>query len=149
MAPYFKANKRLPAMDLPDIPLLSMLRERMSWLNQRQDVLTQNVANVDTPGFVARDLKPLDFSEQLRNAPGPLRNAGQLTVTDPRHISISNATSGVFQDYQVRDAEANPNGNSVSLEQEMIKVSDTEAQFQAATNLYAKTITMMKTAIGH
>jgi flagellar basal-body rod protein FlgB len=31
----------------------------------------------------------------------------------------------------------------------MIKVSDTQAQFQAATNLYAKAMTMMKTAIGH
>jgi flagellar basal-body rod protein FlgB len=136
-------------MNLPDIPLLTMLRDRMAWLNQRQDVLTQNVANVDTPGFVARDLKPLDFSRQLRQAAGPLRNAGQLTVTDPRHISIPSTTTSAFEDYPVRDAEANPNGNSVSLEQEMIKVSDTESQFQAATNLYAKAMTMMKTAIGH
>jgi flagellar basal-body rod protein FlgB len=149
MASCFKANKRLPPMDLTDIPLLSMLRERMGWLNQRQDVLTQNVANVDTPGFVARDLKPQDFSHELQQAQSPMRTAGQLAVTDPRHISLTSTTSGPFQNYEVRDAEANPNGNSVSLEQEMIKVSDTQAQFQAATNLYAKTITMMKTAIGH
>jgi flagellar basal-body rod protein FlgB len=136
-------------MDLPDIPLLSMLRERMTWLNQRQDVLTQNVANADTPGFVARDLKPQDFSKELQQAENPMRAAGQLSITDPRHISITSTSSGAFQDYQVRDAEANPNGNSVSLEQEMIKVSDTQAQFQAAANLYAKAMTMMKTAIGH
>ena len=136
-------------MDLPDVPLLSMLRERMTWLNQRQDVLTQNVANADTPGFVARDLKPQDFSDELRQSQDPMPSAGQLMITDPRHISLSSSTSGPFEDYEVRDAEANPNGNSVSLEQEMIKVSDTQAQFQAATNLYAKTITMMKTAIGH
>ena len=137
-------------MNLTDIPLLSMLKTRMTWLNQRQDVLTQNVANVDTPGFTARDLKPIDFAEELRHTASPLRAAGQLVTTDPHHIAISSSTgSGAFQDYQVRDAEANPNGNSVSLEQEMIKVSDTEAQFQAATNLYAKTMSMMKTAIGH
>jgi flagellar basal-body rod protein FlgB len=136
-------------MNLPDIPLLSMLRERMTWLNQRQDVLTQNVANADTPGFVARDLKPQDFSEELRQAQSPARAASQLMTTDPRHISVPSTSSAPFEDYEVRDAEANPNGNSVSLEQEMIKVSDTEAQFQAATNLYGKTITMMKTAIGH
>jgi flagellar basal-body rod protein FlgB len=135
-------------MELTDIPLLSMLRERMTWLNQRQDVLTQNVANVDTPGFVARDLKPVDFDHELKQAQSPMRSAGQLAVTDPRHISTTATTNG-FQNFYVRDAEANPNGNSVSLEQEMIKVSDTQAQFQAASNLYAKTITMMKTAIGH
>ena len=52
-------------MNLPDVPLLSMLRERMTWLHQRQDVLSQNVANADTPGYVARDLKAQDFSAML------------------------------------------------------------------------------------
>jgi flagellar basal-body rod protein FlgB len=136
-------------MNLPDIPLLSMLRTRMSWLNQRQDTLTQNVANADTPGYVAHDLKPLDFSQMLRQADSPMKSAGQMMVTDPRHIAIPPQSGGDFEDMQVSDSEASPNGNSVSLEQEMIKVSDTQAQFQAATNLYAKAMTMMKTAIGH
>ena len=52
-------------MDLPDVPLMAMLRERMNWLHQRQDVLSENVANADTPNYVARDLKPLDFEQTL------------------------------------------------------------------------------------
>ena len=52
------------ALNLPDIPIFSILRERMAWLNQRQSVLSENVANADTPGFVARDLKPLDFQDR-------------------------------------------------------------------------------------
>jgi flagellar basal-body rod protein FlgB len=136
-------------MNLPDIPLLSMLRTRMSWLNQRQDVLTQNVANADTPGYVAHDLKALDFSQELRQAASPMKSASQLMVTDPRHIAVQPMAASDFEDMTVNDSEANPNGNTVSLEQEMIKVSDTQAQFQAATNLYAKAMTMMKTAIGH
>jgi flagellar basal-body rod protein FlgB len=137
-------------MNLPDIPLLSMLRTRMSWLNQRQDMLTQNVANADTPGYAAHDLKPLDFSQALRQADNPMKSAGQLLVTDPHHIAIAPSSSGGdFEATQINDSEASPNGNSVSLEQEMIKVSDTQAQFQAAANLYAKAMTMMKTAIGH
>jgi flagellar basal-body rod protein FlgB len=136
-------------MNFPDIPLLSMLKTQMTWLNQRQDVLTQNVANADTPGYVAHDLKPVDFSGALRQASGPPKTAGQLTVTDPRHIAVpATGQSGGFENVEMPDAEANPNGNSVSLEQEMIKVSDTQAQFQAATNLYAKAMSMMRTAIG-
>jgi flagellar basal-body rod protein FlgB len=149
MGSYFKANKRLPAMNLPDIPLLSMLKTRMAWLNQRQDVLTQNVANADTPGYVAHDLKALDFSKELRQSASLTQSASQMMVTDPRHIAIPPKSGGGFDDVEVHDSEANPNGNSVSLEQEMIKVSETQAQFQAATNLYAKAMTMMKTAIGH
>jgi flagellar basal-body rod protein FlgB len=136
------------AMDLPDIPLLSMLKTRMSWLNQRQDVLTQNVANADTPGYVAHDLKQLDFADEIRKTSGPSQAASQLLVTDPRHIALPSASQNSFEDVEAGDTEASPNGNSVSLEQEMIKVSDTQAQFQAATNLYSKAMSMMRTAIG-
>lgn len=137
-------------MDFPDVPLLSMLKTRMTWLNQRQDVLTQNVANADTPNYVAHDLKPLDFSRELRQAAGPAQSAGRLNVTNPHHIALkTSAGRAGFEDMEVRDSEASPNGNSVSLEQEMIKVSDTQAEFQAATNLYSKAMAMMRTAIGH
>lgn len=134
-------------MDLPDVPLMSMLRTRMSWLHQRQDVLSQNVANADTPKYVAHDLKPLEFKDSL-HAPA-FNNAGTLRVTNAHHIAIRPEGSATFDDMETRDIEANPNGNSVSLEAEMIKVSDTQAQFQAAANIYAKAMTMMKTAIGH
>jgi|SRR5581483_1111012 len=136
-------------MNLPDIPLLSMLRQRMAWLNQRQDILSQNVANADTPGFAARDLKPVDFSEELRRTTGSGAVANVMKVTDPRHIAIGVGGKEGFDDFETHDVESNPDGNTVSLEMEMIKVSDTQAQFQAAANLYAKAMTMMKTAIGH
>jgi flagellar basal-body rod protein FlgB len=132
-------------MNLPDIPLLSMLRERMTWLHQRQDLLSQNVANADTPGYVARDLKPLDFERALSDA----NSGATMMTTNVRHIALSPSHAGKFDDHETPDQESNPNGNAVSLEMEMIKVSDTQAQFQAAANLYAKTITLMKTAIGH
>ena len=45
-------------MHMADIPLLSMLKDRMSWLSARQSVLSQNVANADSPGYTAHDLKP-------------------------------------------------------------------------------------------
>ena len=132
-------------MNMPDMPLLSVLRERMSWLHQRQDVLSQNVANADTPGYAARDLKPQDFSAILK---GETRNGSALLSTDPRHISMKPGSSSRFTDEEAADSVANPNGNAVSLEQEMIKVSETQAEFQAAANLYAKAMSMMKTAIG-
>lgn len=131
-------------MDLPDVPLLAMLRERMNWLNQRQDVLSQNVANADTPGFVSHDLKPLDFEDALSQT----GNGASLVTTNTRHIAISPSHASKFEDREAPDQEASPNGNSVALEAEMVKVSDTQAQFQAAANLYAKAMTLMKTAIG-
>ena len=131
-------------MDLPDMPLFSMLRQRMTWLHQRQDLLSQNVANADTPNYMARDLKPLNFDDAMKSISG-----AAMTTTNARHIAMSPTSAGAFEDQATPDTEASPNGNAVSLEMEMIKVSDTQAQFQAASNLYAKAMTMMKTAIGH
>src|SRR6266404_6744293 len=128
-------------MELRDLPLLSMLRQRMTWLNQRQDVLSQNVANADTPRYIARDLKALDF-DQMLSAPNQTGTA--MMTTNARHFSLSATHGGKFEDHETPDQESNPNGNAVSLEVEMIKVSDTQAQFQAAANLYAKAKTMMK-----
>lgn len=131
-------------MDVPGIPLMAMLRQKMTWLNARQDILSQNVANADTPAYVARDLREMDFGETLKMEV----RGGRMVTTNARHITIAPTQMSKFEDYETPDQEANPNGNAVSLEQEMIKVSETQAQFAAAANLYAKTITMMKTAIG-
>jgi len=131
---------------MPDVPLMSMLRERMSWLESRQNVLSQNVANADTPGFVARDLVPQDFEKLLKGS-GPSPFHITLAGSDAHHIGIISASSD-YGSKETPDVEESLNGNSVSLEQEMIKVSDTQAQFQAATNLYSKALSMMRTALG-
>jgi flagellar basal-body rod protein FlgB len=132
-------------VNLPDVPLFAMLKERMTWLHQRQDLLSQNVANADTPGYVARDLKALDFESALRKTSG----GAAMMTTNARHIAIAPTSASKFDDVAAPDVASSPNGNAVSLEMEMIKVSDTQAQFQAAANLYAKAMTLMKTAIGH
>ncbi|HEY7979479.1 MAG TPA: flagellar basal body rod protein FlgB [Rhizomicrobium sp.] len=135
-------------MQIADIPLLGMLRERMSWLNARQDTLAQNVANADSPGYLARDLKPMSFDDMMKRVNGGDRSSGLLT-TDPRHINITGSQSDSFDGQDAPDTEASVTGNTVSLEAEMMKVSDTQAQFQAATNLYSKALSMMRTAIGN
>jgi len=135
-------------MQMADIPLLGMLRERMSWLNARQDTLSQNVANADSPGYLARDLKPMNFEDMMKRVNGESQSSG-LTTTNAMHINIKASQPGNYAGEDAPDTEASVSGNTVSLESEMIKVSDTQAQFQAATNLYSKAISMMRTAIGN
>jgi flagellar basal-body rod protein FlgB len=129
-------------MNLTSVPLLDVLRERMSWLSARQNVLSQNVANADSPGYSAADLKPVDFQKVLEQSTEPAAFQGGLVVTDPHHIATTpSTTSG-------SGFESTTDGNeSVSTEEEMMKVADTQAQYQAATNIYAKAISMMRTAI--
>lgn len=125
------------------MPLFSLLTQRMSWLSARQSVLAQNVANSDTPGYAARDMKPMDFGALVAqsNGQGP-----RLVVTNARHIYADGAMGGMESERAAE--ESTPTGNSVSLEEEMIKLSDTQVQYQAVTNLYSKAMGMFRTALG-
>jgi len=130
-------------MDLNGVPLFSLLTNRMSWLSARQSVLAENVANSDTPDYVARDVKPMDFENLLSG-----QNSGTaLALTNARHIAVQSSS----QPFEVDDAVGEggkPTGNVVSVEQEMIKLSDTQIQYQTATNLYQKAVNMFRTALG-
>jgi len=131
-------------MNLPEVPLLSMLRQQMTWLQARQSVLSQNVSNADTPGYTANDLKPMDFEKMLQGTDSKFQSG--LRTTNDHHIAITSSSQGTGTDSP--NIEATSTGASVSLEQEMIKVSETQAEFQAATNLYSKSLSMMRTALG-
>jgi flagellar basal-body rod protein FlgB len=89
-------------MAVTDLPLFSMLKTRMYWLNERQRVLAENVAG-STSQF-------------------PMENRGGFETT--------------------------PRGNAVVLEDEMLKVAQTQMDHQAATQLYSKSIGLIKTALG-
>ena len=61
-------------MSVADLPLFSVLKSRMRWLEERQKLLAENVANADTPRYRTRDLKQLDFNAEL-NATAQVRLA--------------------------------------------------------------------------
>ena len=129
-------------MAINDLPILSALRTKMQWHQERQRVLSENVANADTPKFRPRDLKPLDFGNQVKQA-------GQVSIasTDPAHITGANAT-GPFASAQNNKYDVRPAGNAVSLEEEMIKVAANQMDDQAATSLYSRSMGLFKTALG-
>lgn len=129
-------------MSVTDLPLFSILKTRMYWLNERQRVLAENVANADTPGFRGRDLKQLDFHDALKSA-----DSVQLATTTPGHIGGTAATSRFPTDNR-GGFETTPRGNAVVLEDEMLKVAQTQMDHQAATQLYARSIGLIKTALG-
>ena len=126
-------------MNMPELPLMSMLRERMGWLNQRQNVLSQNVANADTPGYVARDLKP--FSDFLAGHMVPLAPV----AASPGALPLPPATPAGSV---VTPGDAGPDGNSVQLDTERSKVADSETTQSLVTGLYAKYLGMFRIALG-
>lgn len=125
--------------------LIGMLKTRMGYDAERQKVLAQNIANIDTPGYRARDLKPLDFGNELaaQSAHVP------LTVTNSMHINGSKPSAGAFRTEVSRHTfERNPTGNTVVLEEQMMKISQNATDYQMATGLYKKVHNLFRQALG-
>jgi len=145
-------------MDIGQIPLFSMLAKRMAWLGRRQELLSQNIANVDTPDFRAKDLTDTRFKALLAAASKPTR----MTVTDPDHLAATPAfhlasVAGKIDMQRLDpdrrpvpqgDGEADPVGNDVVLEDQLMKVGETAAEYELMTTLYRKHLNMIRIALG-
>jgi flagellar basal-body rod protein FlgB len=128
-------------MAIPDFPILSALRTRMQWHQQRQRVLAENIANADTPRYRARDLAAPTFSNTLQRA------SFAMTVTDPGHIEPSGGNTQ-FADDRNAHYETRPRGTAVSHEEEMLKLAGNQADYDAVTSIYTHSLSLIKTAVG-
>ena len=131
-------------MDLKELPIFAALTKRMHWLNQRQKVLSHNVANSDTPKFIPSDIADLRFRD-LVGRKGRL----EMTATDASHVRKKHASQGQFEVKKAKDTyEVTPDGNAVVLEEQMLKVAQTRIDYELMTSLYRKHVGMLKTALG-
>ena len=129
-------------MSLNDIPLFAAIRGQLSWLDARQRVIAQNVANSDTPGYGARDLKvPDSFAEVVRSGGG-----SGLTVTSARHIPAANQPDARFTQAKAPDSETTLDGNSVVVEEQMLKMAESRMAHDAAIGFYQKSLNMLRMA---
>jgi len=131
-------------MAISNLPIFSMLRTRMHWHQERQRVLSENVANSDTPNFRPRDLAPLTFDKTTPKPPAALA----LLRTDGQHL-MGDAVDGGrgFVVDQKGKFEVRPGGNAVSLEDQMMKVAANQMDYQAATTLYTRSLGLIKMAL--
>ena len=116
---------------LNDLKILDTMSAMTRHSAQRHAVIAQNIANADTPGYQAKDIMPFSemYIKSMRDGQ-PLENAAPV-VTLP---SQGNAIS--------------PNGNSVSLEQQMMLSTEVKATHDMALAVYKKSLDMMRMAVG-
>ncbi len=126
------------------VDIFAAIGKRMDWLNQRERVLADNIANSDTPDFVPRDLDGSKFSRLLQSQITPVKPA----ITNSAHLRGTVAHDGPAKTELQRETyEASPTGNAVILEEQMIKVSETQSAYQLMTNLYRKHMDMFRLAL--
>lgn len=133
-------------MGLMDLPIFSALTDKMQWHQQRQGLLAENIANAQTPGYQGRDLQAYHFANHMNGSSATLTNV----ATQPMHIAVNSGGQGggPFGAQQSHGFEVTPEGNAVSLEDEMMKVTTNMTDYQAATSVYEKSMKILRTAMG-
>ncbi|WGR91383.1 flagellar basal body rod protein FlgB [Bradyrhizobium sp. ISRA443] len=134
-------------MSMNDLPILSALRTKMQWHQERQRVLAENIANSDTPNFRPRDLAEPKFDRAGSTIGGGLGTL-PMTQTSAAHMAASGAPDTFDNDRGKSGFETRPAGNAVNLEDQMLKVSANQMDYAAVTSLYSKSLHLLKTAIG-
>ena len=128
-------------MGVADIPLLGQIKGRLGWLDERQRVIAENVANADTPSFVGRDLKqPTDFAAAMARGGGL-----QMVRTNAAHIAPA-GTPVRFDATKAPDSETTLDGNSVVVEEQMLKMAESRMAYDAAIGFYQKSMSMIRMA---
>ncbi len=133
-------------MQLNKLPMFDLIQQRLGWLNQRHQVLSQNIANADTPKYRAQDLKLFDFKSVLQKSGSPRM---RIAVTNSMHMTgLGGQGNSAFKQITDRKPyETAPDGNSVVLEEQMVKMNENTINHSTMTRLYQKHMQMFRSVL--
>lgn len=133
--------------------IIGGITREMKHLAERQRVIAQNIASSETPGYKAREVAAPSFADLLAQQAGG--SPGRPRIAPPRVALTAGMAAlgaraprggGTILDHDV--TETKPDGNNVTLEDQLLKMGQIQADFAAMTNLYRKQQNLLKTALG-
>jgi flagellar basal-body rod protein FlgB len=133
-------------MAIDQIPLFSMIKGRLGYLSQRERLISENVANADTPGFMPKDLKPFTVQSGAGARGGATLAPAR---TDPGHLGLGGQTGSAAQAYgpvDTPDSETTLDGNRVVLEDQMMKMTEARLDYDTAIGFYQKSMDLLRLA---
>ena len=122
--------------EISDSAVIAALRRQMTVAVARQVAAAGNLANVDTPGFKAREVT---FDETLA------KQQGSLAATKPNHISTPGGGNGM--NLRETDSPARRDGNTVQLDRELLTMGKAAGDFAAAQTALAAKFRLVRYAI--
>jgi len=122
-----------------NINIMNMASAMARYAAQRHNILSENIANADTPNYKAKDLEPFAeaytrLSQNGQSLSQQLNNANGNSIWREETISAPGISS--------------PNGNTVSIEDQMMRSIEAQQDHMAATAIYKKAIGLLRTSLG-
>lgn len=109
----------------------------------RQNVISSNIANAETPGYHA---KKMDFEDALSRAID-LDGLRSMTTSHDSHMSVGGKSASIRPDiYDNPDGVVSNDGNTVDLEKEMSGLAENAVMYKAALQLINKKLAALKYA---
>lgn len=117
-----------------DDKMFPVLEDLLSWTSRRQQALAANVANLDTPGYRAKDYS---FQQEMQSL--------NMTATSGKHIApVEDASKARM--YEV-DTNVKANGNSVNLERELTEITKNGLQYVTLVQYLNQRLRTLRAAI--
>ncbi|MES2098631.1 MAG: flagellar basal body rod protein FlgB [Pseudomonadota bacterium] len=108
---------------------LDFQAQALSLRSERQRLIASNIANADTPGYVAREM---NFAQALKEATGAGLPAAKLTASAPGHIPVGNSSGGSFSTLQyAAPSQTNLDRNTVDMDRERASFVDNTVKYEA------------------
>lgn len=127
-------------MDLNNLSFFKMANQELNYLTERQKVLAANLANANTPNYLAKDLEKPKFADELKTSVA-------LNVTNSKHMTSLPSQGGAGRVYTPKpDYALTIDGNGVILEDQLNKVAETKGDYNRLITIYGQYRNMLKTA---
>jgi len=131
---------------LEGINLFQLASARMQYLAARQNVIARNIANADTAGYQSRDLTPFDPSAALGGGSAIAGGKLAMVKTSADHLG-GTTTAATLSVSAVQGYGEKPDGNGVSVEEQLVKSADNTNTYALVSAAYAKSLAIMKMSI--
>jgi flagellar basal-body rod protein FlgB len=112
---------------LSSVYLFDIASQKANWLSARQTAIAGNVANANTPGYRAVDVRP--FAAVLDASPI------ELATTNPAHLTLAQSETASLREVEADSAEETLSGNTVNLEQQMINLGEVNRDYAMSANI--------------
>lgn len=127
-----------------DIGLLKLAGALASHAAHRQGIIAENIANADTPGYKARDLE--SFASVASKT--TYNNASVMKATRPQHFGFGDADSRFAVEKTAVFGAESPNGNTVSLDDQMMRSAALKVDHDLALGVYSKSLQILRMSLG-
>ncbi len=135
-------------MTTKNLTVIDATIQGMKHAEMRNTVIAKNIANADTAGYKAQDIKALDFKSILKNT----SSTGSISAatTNSKHLTSGGGSSlsGKVIARDVKDTyEVSPTGNSVVLEEQLMNMQENFIDHRLYSTIYKRQMQMLERSI--